>query len=112
MTGLTPPAVQHIMGSIATAKTGRRRGHHDAKHDARLSPDAPALPLALHHPVPQEGDRDPAGGRPPPLHLRRLRTAGGPAGAPAPPARHRPRSTGRPPGPAPPPAPRPLPPGA
>ena len=95
MTGLTPPAFQHIMGSIATAKTGRRRGHHDAQHDARLSPDAPALPLALHHPVPQEGDRDPAGGRPPPLHLRRLRTAGGPAGARSPGARDRPRRQGR-----------------
>src|SRR5205807_4470773 len=81
MTGLTPPTIKHIMGGIATAKTGRRRGHRDAQYDARLSPDAPALPLAVHHPVPEEGDRDPAGGRPPPLHLRRVRTPGCPAGA-------------------------------
>src|SRR6266550_7543137 len=98
MTGLTPPTIKHIMGSIATAKTGRRRGHHDAQHDARLSPDAPALPLAVHHPVPQEGNRDPAGGWPPPLHLRRLRAAGGPAGACAPGARYRPRRPGGHPG--------------
>src|SRR5260370_4269534 len=95
MTGLTPAAIKHIMGAIATAKTGRRRGYLDAKHDARLSADAPALPLAVDCPVAQEGDRHPARDRPSPLYLCRLRPPGGPAGARAPGAGNRPRGPGR-----------------
>src|SRR5207302_10358706 len=42
MTGLTPPASKHIMGGIATAKTGRRSGHP-------MRSTIPDFPLTLQH---------------------------------------------------------------
>src|ERR1700737_1171741 len=85
MTGLTAPEIKHIMGGIATAKTAAGSpaeggADPDAEYNARLPADATALPLALDHSFPRQGDRHPARDRTPPLYVRRLRAAGGPAG--------------------------------